>query len=188
MRRLLPLVFAGLVPLACSARPPANWAQGGSPVDIPRARWDRGGHVVEIMPEGQVVADGDHLFTLDRAGRVFQPDNEPIALLQADGRLLGKDDAMLGTIGLHNSSLPGRAQAWLTVGERGEVVFYDEEGDRHPAGGWVGCGPAVRTCTLVTHVIGLSEARSRGHVGVGVGVGTGVGSGVGVGFGVLMHP
>jgi hypothetical protein len=140
------------------------------------------------MPEGQVVADGDHVFSLDRAGRIFQPDNDPVALLEPDGRLLGKDNALLGTIGLHNASLPGRSQAWVTVGERGEVVFYDDEGDRHAGGGWTGCGPALRTCTLVTHVIGLSEARSRGRVGVGLGVGTGVGTGVGVGFGVLVRP
>src|SRR5258706_4094054 len=107
---------------ACHAQPPPNWAQGGTPLDIPRARWTRGDKLIDIMPDGKVLGDGEHLFTLDRAGRVYQPDNEPVAVLQADGRLVGKDDAVLGKIGVRNSSPPGKDIAWLSISERGEVV------------------------------------------------------------------
>lgn len=180
-------VHAGMLALAlcsCAAHPPAHWAAGGAHVDIARARWDRDGRLVEIMPEGRVMVDGEHWFTLDRAGRVFAPDNDPVALLETDGRLVGKDNALLGVIGLHNSSLPGRSQAWLTVLEQGHVFFYDEEGERHGGGAWLGCGPAVRTCTLVTHMVALAEAGRGGRVGVGAGFG----SSVGIGFGVLVRP
>src|SRR6185295_217799 len=88
---------------ACRAQPPPNWGQGGTPLDIPRARWTRGDKLIDLMPDGKVLGDGDHLFTIDRAGRVYQPDNEPVAVLQADGRLLGKDEALLGKIGFRNS-------------------------------------------------------------------------------------
>src|SRR4051812_43909431 len=119
-----------VVPLAlasCHTAPPPNWAAGGSPLDIPRARWTRGEHLVDIMPDGKVLEDGEHLFTIDRAGRVYEPDADPVAVLQADGRLVGTDDAMLGRIGLRNSSPGTRDFAWLSIGERGEVVRYTAE-------------------------------------------------------------
>src|SRR6185369_8457300 len=107
-----------LVLAACQAQPPPNWAQGGSLLDIPRARWTRGDKVIDIMPDGKILADGEHVFTIDRAGRVYEPDNDPVALLQADGQLLGKDAATLGKIGIRNASPPGRDLAWLSIAER----------------------------------------------------------------------
>jgi hypothetical protein len=180
MRGLVPAIIAGLALFSCASYPPANWATGGSAVEIRQARWVRGHNVAEIMLDGRVFVDGSHSFTIDRAGRVFEPDNSPIALLEQDGRLIGKDDAILGVIGMHNASLAGHTQAWLTVGDQGEVVLYDEEGERRNAGAWTGCGPAVRTCTLVTHVIAMATVRRRGNVGVGMGFGVGTGAGVGV--------
>lgn len=140
------------------------------------------------MLDGRVLVDGSHSFSIDRIGRVFEPDNSPIALLLSDGRLIGKDDVLLGTVGLHNASLPGRARAWLTVGDRGDVILYDDEGERRSAGAWTGCGAAIRTCTLVTHVIAIATTRRRGNVGVGFGIGSGVSAGMGAGFGVLVVP
>jgi hypothetical protein len=115
------------------------------------------------------------VFSIDRAGRVFEPDHDPIAVLQADGAVIGRDDAALGIVGLRNASLPGNTTAWLTVGPQGEVIRYDEDGDRHPEGGWSGCETAPRTCTLVTHLIDLEDMRRRPRVGVGIGIGLGFG-------------
>ena len=169
---------------ACHAQPPPNWAQGGSPLDIPRARWTRGDKLIDIMPDGKVLGDGEHLFTIDHAGRVYQPDLEPVAVLQADGRLVGKDEAVLGKIGLRNSSPPGKDIAWLSIGDRGEVVRFDPDGDAHTDGGWVGCNPSIRACTLATHIVTLVESRWRRSPMYGPSVGVGIG----VGFGMVVPP
>ena len=178
-------VLAGAL-TACQAHPPAHWVQGGSRLDIPRARWSSGQGVVDLMPDGKVLGDGDHLFTIDVAGRVFARDNDPIALLEMDGRLVGKDETSLGLVGLRNASPPGVEFAWLTIDDTGTVVRFDPEGGPHPDGVWSGCGPALRTCTLVTHVIALVQTggrrQSRVHVGVGMGVG------MGAGFGMFVMP
>jgi hypothetical protein len=167
---------------ACQSRPPASWAQGGSPIDIPRARWTRGGRLIDIMPDGKVLSDGEHLFTLDRAGRIYEPDNDPIAVLQADGALVGTGDTSLGKIGLRNASLPGKEVAWLSLGDQGDVQRFDSEGEAHPDGMWQGCGAAVRTCTLATHIITLVESRRPRGVGYGPSVG------IGIGFGMVVAP
>lgn len=169
---------------ACQAHPPPNWAQGGTLLDIPRARWTRGDKVIDIMPDGKVLADGEHLFTIDRAGRVYEPDNDPVAVLQADGRLVGKDEVTLGKIGLRNASPPGRELAWLSIGERGEVMHYDPDGDARSDGAWTACAAAVRACTLATHIVALVESRWRHSPSYGPNVGIGIG----VGFGVGVHP
>jgi hypothetical protein len=171
-----------LVLAACQTRPPANWAQGGSPLDIPRARWTRENRVIDIMPDGKVLADGEHLFTLDRAGRVYEPDNDPIAVLQPDGQLVGTGDTSLGKIGLRNASLPGKAVAWLSLGDQGDVQRFDPEGDPHPDGAWAGCGASVRACTLTTHIITLVESRRPRGYGYGPSVG------IGIGFGMVVAP
>jgi hypothetical protein len=176
--------LAALALAACHSQPPPNWAQGGTPLDIPRARWTRGDKLIDIMPDGKVLADGEHLFTVDRAGRVYEPDNDPIAVLQADGRLIGKDDVTLGKIGIRNSSPPGKELAWLSIGERGEVLHFDPEGDAHPDGVWMGCDAAVRACTLTAHIVTLVETRLRRAPIYGPGVGVGIGFGVGMG----VHP
>jgi hypothetical protein len=163
----------------CQAHPPIHWGQGGSRLDIPRARWSHTDWVIDVMPDGRVLGNGDHLFTIDTAGRIFDVENEPIALLEVDGRLVGRDETSLGRIGLRNASLPGAESAWLTIDANGTVVRFDPEGGPHPDGVWSGCGSALRTCTLTTHLIALDRARSRqSNVQVGVGVGIGAGAGM----------
>jgi hypothetical protein len=176
-------LFMAVALIACEARPPASWVQGGSRLDIPRARWTRGGHLFDIMPDGRVLSDGEHIFSVDSAGRVFDPDGDPVGVLQADGRLLGKDDVLLGRIGIRNAAFPGKDVAWLALSERDEVVHFDQDGDSHPDGGWEGCGAAVRTCTLVSHLISLSETERGPHASM-----YGPTIGIGIGFGVVVGP
>jgi hypothetical protein len=169
---------------ACQAHPPPNWVQGGSPLDIPRARWTRGKQVIDIMPDGKVLTDGEHTFTIDRGGRIYDTDNDAIAVLQVDGRLLGKDEIVLGKVGVHNASPPGREIAWLSVGDQGDVVHFDPDGNQQSDGAWAGCGAAVRACTLTTHMQTLVESRrARGGPGF-----AGPTIGIGVGFGMVVAP
>src|SRR5262252_1086589 len=133
--------FAFLVPFvacACSSTPPAHWAQGGQIVDIPHARWVRGDAVVDIQRDGTILVDNEHQLTIDRAGRVFDVDHQPVALLEPDGRVIGPDEAPLGQIGSLHASKPGEQQAWLTVTPAGEVIRYTSDGDRISMGAWVG--------------------------------------------------
>ncbi len=174
----------GLALTACHAQPPPNWVEGGTPVDIPRARWTRGEKFLDLMPDGRVLSDGEHLFTIDRAGRVYEPDNDPVAVLEPDGRLLGQDNAVLGKIGVRNSSPPGRDVAWLSIGDRGEVLHFDPDGEARPDGVWVGCESSVRACTLATHIITLVESRWRRSPSYGPSIGVGFG----IGFGMGVHP
>jgi hypothetical protein len=165
-----------LFALGCQAHPPPRWAEGGAPIDIPRARWTREGQLIDIMPDGKILRDGEHLFTVDRAGRVYEPDNEPVAVLQPDGRLVGRDDAGLGRIGLRNAALPGQPTAWLALGDKFEVLHFNAAGDAKADGAWTGCGTALRTCALVSHLVSYGEMpRYPGymspHVSVGVGMG-----------------
>ena len=167
---VIPVLLVG-----CAAHPPAGWAQGGVGLGLPHARWDRGDATVDLLPDGRVLIAGEHLYSLDAAGRVYGPEGEPFALLGPEGQLVGRDDQALGVVGVRNASAPGAHTAWLTVGERGEVVRYDDEGERHSDGVWYGCGAALPTCTLATHLVVLNEVRRRPHVGFGFGVGIGIG-------------
>jgi hypothetical protein len=163
---------------ACSATPPARWVQGGARVDIPHARWVRGDVVVEILPDGKVVIDGDHELSVDTAGRVVDADAEPVALLEPNGRVVGPDDKDLGQVGAMHASLPENETAWLSVMPSGEVVVYDEEGERHLFGVWVGCNrspSAHQVCTLVSHLVGVRLRAYSRQSGVSFGVGVGVG-------------
>jgi hypothetical protein len=153
-------------------------------IDIPRARWTRGEKLIDIMPDGKVLFDGEHMFTLDRAGRVYEPDNDPVAVLQPDGQLRGKDDASLGKIGLRNSSPPGHDFAWLSIDEQGTLLHYDPDGEPRPDGVWTGCGAALRACTLASHIVALVESRWRRSPVYGPSVGIGIG----VGFGLVVPP
>ena len=158
----------------CHSRPPPEWAQGGSATQLGRARWERGNDTVDLFPDGRVLVDGDTLWVIDPAGRVTDGDRDPVAVLFADGRLIGTDDQSLGIVGTMNASAPGAGSAWLTVAPSGEVVLYDTEGARASGGGWSGCqGPLSRTCTLVTHLVVLREFQRRSRVGVGIGFGIG---------------
>ncbi len=162
-----PSLFASVVLCAaaaasCAATPPPRWAQGGSPLEIPRARWERPGQIVDIMPDGHVLLNGAHVFSIDRAGRVMDNDNTPIAVLGPEGDLAGADAASLGTVGLHNASPPKKDRAWLSLDGTGEVSRYNDDGEPTPDGKWTGCEPALRACTLTTQVVLLAESRNRG--------------------------
>jgi hypothetical protein len=164
----------GLSLWACSSpEPPPNWARGSSPIDLPNARWYRehDGAVVDLLADGRVFVDNDHWFTVDHAGRIFEPDHEPIAILAPDGQLLGKNGVSLGFVGLRNAALPGQRNAWIALDERGEVHRYEPDGESQRDGAWTGCGAALRACTVTTHLVSLLEAERRPRVGVGFGFG-----------------
>jgi hypothetical protein len=139
----------------------------------------RGDVVIDVMPDGRVLANGELAMRVDRAGRVFDEDGEPIALLEADGRVVGPDDAPLGNVGMRHAAIPDEPYAWLTVTDTGEVIRYDDEGERSAYGIWGGCaGPpqVAMTCTLVTHLVGMRlRAVERQGSGVSIGIGVGVG-------------
>jgi hypothetical protein len=158
----------------CSSTPPPQWQSGGAPLEVRAARWTMGnGATVDLRSDGKVVVDGSQAFSIDRAGRVFDTDNDPIAILLPDGNLVGPDDVYLGRIGIANASPPGRETAWVAVLPDGSVLRFDPDGDRSADGVWRGCeGGVHRACTLVTHLVELDRAAaSRGHVFVGVGFG-----------------
>ncbi|GMV16855.1 MAG: hypothetical protein HS104_03695 [Polyangiaceae bacterium] len=168
------LLLLAVSAFGCSANPPPRWQEGGAPIVIAPARWDRpDDDSIQIHADGKVTEDGDLLFVLDRAGRVVDKDYEPVAILMPDGHVGGPDNVLLGRVGHANAAPPGSAAAWLAVMPNGQVVRFDDEGDRHDAGVWYGCeGPQKRTCTLVTHVLWVRNymRNSRGGVSVGVGV------------------
>jgi hypothetical protein len=174
--------FAAVACLAgCTAAdPPLHWAKGGAPVDLPRARWTFGETVTEIDAAGRIKINGDPQFTLDAGGRVFDGDGVPVALLEPDGRVVGGDEVNLGFVGRSSASLPGERRAWLTILPSGEVVRFDDDGERHPFGVWVGeCArspSAEQACTLVTHLLGM-RLRHRGFTPGGISIGVGVGVG-----------
>ena len=128
-----------------------------------------------MLEDGRVYVEGVHRLTLDRAGRVFEPDGEPVAVLQPDGYLIGPDEKAMGRIGMANASLPGRSTAWVSIGPQGEVIRYADDGERLADGIWTGCGAAVRACTLVSHIVGFVELERRPRVSVGIGIGVGFG-------------
>ncbi len=179
LRRVRPpaLIFAVVTAGCVSAQPPVHWAQGGAPVDIPAARWTFGETVTEIEPSGRIKINGDPQFTIDRAGRVFDGDGVPVALLERDGRVVGGDDVSLGFVGESRASLPGERRAWVELLPSGEVVRFDDDGDRHAFGAWVGeCSrtqSSEQVCTLVTHLLGM-RIRHRGFTPGGITVGIGV--------------
>ena len=190
MKRALLLGLSTLLLAGCTPKPPANWAQGGSPLDIPRARWVRGDASVEISGDGRVLVNGEHQLTIDRGGRIFDVDAHPVALIERDGRLIGPDDKSLGMAGVWSASLPGESVAWLSLLASGEVVRYGDEGVRSSMGAWVGncmaSAPAHQTCMNVSHLHGMKLKDERpynpsyapgmtpGIPGVG-GIGIGVG-------------
>jgi len=177
--RFLPiaLLFATFMVTGCGAKPPPRWAEGGAPLVIAPARWDRGSeNAVEIKPNGTVTEDGDPIFVIDRAGRVTDDDYEPVAVLLPDGHVAGTDNRLLGRVGVANAAPPEAAAAWIAILPNGQVLYFDEEGERSNGGVWHGCqGPQLRTCTLVTHMIAMRHWSDRHRGGVMFGVGIGVG-------------
>ena len=176
--RLLPIaIVAAFLPIACSNTPPPNWAQGGARLAIGAATWKTGDDdTVELLPDGKVLVDGHHLFTVDRAGRIYDSENEAVGIVLPDGNVEGPNDAHLGRVGVSNASPPGSAVAWLSVLPNGQVTHYDPDGERSFDGAWQGCtGPKLRTCTLVSHLYTLERVSRATSPGMFIGVGIGVG-------------
>jgi hypothetical protein len=171
------LLVGLLLLLGCTPQEPPNWPRGGAPLSIVPARWDRGSEdAVEIRADGKVLEDGDVLFVIDRVGRIVDKDYDPVAILLPDGRVIGTEDRVLGQVGVTNAAPPWSANAWLALMPDGGVTAFSPEGDRSSLGRWQGCnGPALRTCTLVTHMIALRHYRAQPASGVSVGVGIGIG-------------
>jgi len=163
--------------LGCAPTVPARWVEGGAPLALPAARWNRGeSDPIEVRPDGKVYEGGSLAFVIDRVGRVADDHFEPVAVLLPDGRLAGTDDHFLGQVGVSNASPPQSGQAWLAVVPNGQVIYFDDDGTRANGGVWTGCeGPAHRTCTLVTHLLALRSMMQRAQPAVTVGVGVGVG-------------
>lgn len=127
-------------------------------LDIPRARWALVDNAIDLMPDGTVFINSEHVLSLDRAGRVVNPHKEPVALLTPDGHVLGPSDTDLGVVGALHASLPDEPNAWLSVLPTGEVIRYGDEGERMNFGAWLGCNRSPRTqqtCTLVSHILGM---------------------------------
>jgi hypothetical protein len=170
---VLALSLFGIV--ACSSKPPAAWASGGARLALGNAIWKLGEDDVTMDRGGRVSMAGDTQFSIDVAGRVYDDDGDPAAVLLPDGNVVGNDNVHLGRVGVTNASPPGAETAWLTLSPGGDVILFDSDGERHSGGRWTGCtGAVLRTCTLVTHLALLSRAtaeQNRTSVGLGVGVG-----------------
>ena len=146
--------LSGLV--GCSHTPPANWARGGAPLEIPRARWIVATSVVDVFPDGRILVNENQQMTIDRGGRVWDSNNDPVALLEPTGNVVGPGDKQLGNVGYLHASKGGEQHAWLSVLPTGEVVQYADDGTRSSLGAWVGCGPtyqAHQTCTYLSHLM-----------------------------------
>jgi hypothetical protein len=150
-----------------------------------RATWERPhGPAVDLLPDGRVLVDGDHLWTVDRAGRVVDTGQDPVALLEEGGGVWGPEHRRLGGVGPTSAAPPNSGYAWLTMGPQGEVLRYASDGEAISAGVWRGCeGPAQQTCMLISHLLTLREGGAPGAPGGG-GVSVGIGVGVGVGIGI----
>ncbi len=168
---------ASLVYGCSSPLPPSRWGVGGAALSLPWARWDAGDSSIELRPDGQVWIDDDVAFVIDGAGRVYDPDLAPLAMLEPDGRLVGTDDRDLGVVGSMHASPPGRREAWFSLLPDGTVLRYDEEGDRYAGGLWQGCQvspSAAQACVLVTHLVTIEAEARRRRSGSGFGFGIGV--------------
>jgi len=177
MRALGVVVALGCL-VGCSPKEPPHWPEGGAPLLIAPARWERGeDDPIEILPNGQVVEDGDVLFVLDRVGRIVDEKYDPLGILLPDGNVVGTDNRSLGFVGVSNAAPPGSQTAWLAVMPDGAVTRFARDGEREFGGRWTGCTAALqRTCTLVTHLVELTDYRTGGpDNGVNFGIGIGIG-------------
>jgi hypothetical protein len=173
--------------VACAPSAPPRWAEGGAPLLLAPAKWQRSGaDPVEIQADGRVLEGGNVIYVIDRVGRVTDEDYDAYAVLLPDGRVVGTDDVPLGYVGVSNATPPTAKQAWLSLQPDGSVVFYQPTGERVPLGKWTGCnGANRRTCTLVTQIITERNLRvipSYGPYGPHAPYGPRFGVGVGVGF------
>jgi hypothetical protein len=175
----------------CSQAMPADWARGGAPLEIPRARWVVATSVIDVFPDGRVLLNDTQQMTVDRGGRVWDSNNEAIALLEPTGSVMGPGDKLLGTVGVLHASRGDEKTAWLSVLPSGEVVQYADDGTRTPLGVWVGCSQTYQshqTCTYLSHLLApqiLNTLRNNQSM-YPRGYGTGIGGGSlmpGMGFG-----
>jgi hypothetical protein len=122
----------------------------------------REGEVIQLTRDGRVLMDDEELMAIDAAGRVYDADRDPLALLEKDGQLTGTDGEYLGRVGFRNAAPPWAKVAWLHVSRDGTVVAFGADDEPVYLGRWQGCdGPTLRTCTLVTHVLVLDSLRRR---------------------------
>jgi hypothetical protein len=168
-------VRAAALGLACVAlaacakpRPPAHWATGGARLDLVPAAWTYDGDRVELRPMGdhaEVVVDGDVEAIIDRVGRVYTRYQHPVALLEPDGRLVGNEQQLLGTVGAAFAAQPGKANAWLSLRPDGRVGKFDETGRESPAGQWMGCAVtpySMQACLLVSYLLYFEDEGVSG--------------------------
>jgi hypothetical protein len=130
------------------------------------ATWEQTeGDKVTLTKAGEVLFDGDLVFVIDAAGRLFDDDHDPFALVESDGTISGTENEMLGRVGLRNASPPWSEVAWLHVAIDGTVLVFGADGGPVNVGVWRGCdGPAIRTCTLISHLFVLEAMRRRAYV------------------------
>jgi hypothetical protein len=165
-------VAASILACAPPAAPP-HWADGGAPLVIAPARWERGdGEVVHLDARGRVIDDGTLRFSIDRAGRIVDADDEPVAVVFPTGEVVGSSNRYLGRVGVANAAPPHSDLAWVAVLPDGNVIRFRDDGEREPAGHFQGCvGSMHRTCTLVAHLILLQDSPPpAARIGVGLGV------------------
>ncbi|MFO0759945.1 MAG: hypothetical protein U0359_25900 [Byssovorax sp.] len=188
MKRLAVAASFLLLP-ACSATPPPHWAEGGALLDVLPSRWILRDGNVEIAADGRVTINGEHELSIDRAGRVYDPDAKPVALLERDGHLAGPGDSSLGFVGALSAALPGEQTAWLSIQPTGEVIQF-VDGTRSSEGVWVGgCNYSWRSrqaCMLVSHIVGqrLKGRRSSYYPRSGYPYGMSPGYAPGMGIGI----
>ena len=140
----------------CSRSVPANWAHGGAALEIPRARWVVGTSVIDVFPDGRVLLNDNPQMTVDRGGRVWDTNNDAVALLEPTGTVMGPGDKLLGNVGVLHASLGQETNAWLSVLPSGEVVQYADDGTRSSLGVWVGCQQTYQshqTCNFFRHLL-----------------------------------
>jgi hypothetical protein len=162
---------------ACSVTPPPGWQEGGRALAVTPVRWVNGDVIVDVDQHGRVLVNGHHLFGIDRAGRLYDAYNEPVALLDEQGYVTGNDDEPLGWVGATETILPGDEHSWLMIEASGLLMRYDRADEARPFGMWLGCdGPTLQTCMLVSHVVGreIRAAERSRRPGMFIGVGVGV--------------
>lgn len=173
----------------CTRTLPANWTQGGAALEIPRARWIVATSVIDVFPDGRVLLNDNQQMTVDRGGRVWDSNNDAVALLEPTGKVMGPGDKLLGNVGVLHASRGEEAHAWLSVLPSGEVVQYADDGTRTPLGVWVGCSQTYQshqTCTYLSHLLApqimnsLQNNQTLYPRGYGLGPGTMI---PGMGFG-----